>query len=203
MGDFDGDDTVDEAKVVSVVPADVSCERNRDVYAQMESQQLEVAFGSGQALDQQLTDCQPCLTGSLVFTATDLDGDGRDELALDVGPGAAIDYVEFYRVDPGEVSPLVVSEPGDPPYVEPGPAILGGGFDSGLWSPIQCRAAVDGSHELVSVHAENLTGPITGPWRVHTTTMVLEGDRLVVTSTNEIESDNFTRASDVFQNGCS
>jgi hypothetical protein len=62
---------------------------------------------------------------------------------------------------------------------------------------------VDGSNELVSVHAENLTGPITGPWRVHTTTMVLEGDRLVVTSTNEIESDNFTRASDVFQNGCS
>lgn len=203
MGDFDGDDTVDEAKVVAVVPADVSCERNRDMYAQMESQQLEVAFGSGQALDQQLTDCQPCLTGSLVFTATDLDGDGREELALDVGPGAAIDYVEFYRVDPGEVSPLVVSEPGDPPYVEPGPAILGGGFDSGLWSPIQCRVAVDGSNELVSVHAENLTGPITGPWRVHTTTMVLEGDRLVVTSTNEIESDNFTRASDVFQNGCS
>ncbi len=202
-GDFDGDGTVDEAKVVALVPADVSCERNGDVYAQMESQQIEVAFGSGQLLDQQLTDCQPCLTGSLVFTATDLDGDGQDELALDVGPGAAIDYVEFYRVDPGEVSPLVVSEPGDPPYVEPGPAILGGGFDSGLWSPIQCRVAVDGSHELASVHAENLTGPITGPWRVHTTTMVLEGDRLVVTSTNEIESANFTRASDVFQNGCS
>lgn len=34
---------------------------------------------------------------------------------------------------------------------------------------------VDGTHELVSLHAENLTGPITGPWRVHTTTMVLEG----------------------------
>lgn len=202
-GDFDGDGTVDEAKVVALVPAAVSCERNGDVYAQMESQQLEVAFGSGRSLDQALADCQPCLTGSLVFTATDLDGDGRDELALDVGPGAAIDYVEFYRVDPGEVSPLVVSEPGDPPYVEPGPAILGGGFDSGLWSPIQCRVAVDGSHELVSVHAENLTGPITGPWKVHTTTMVLEGDRLVVTSTNEIESDNFTRASDVFHNGCS
>jgi hypothetical protein len=120
MGDFDGDDTVDEAKVVAVVPADVSCERNRDMYAQMESQQLEVAFGSGQALDQQLTDCQPCLTGSLVFTATDLDGDGREELALDVGPGAAIDYVEFYRVDPGHVSPLVISEPGDRPTSSPG-----------------------------------------------------------------------------------
>jgi hypothetical protein len=33
--------------------------------------------------------------------------------------------------------------------------------------------------------------------------MVLEGDRLVVTSTNEIESDNFMRASDVFLDRCS
>lgn len=201
-GDFDGDGTLDEAKLIVVVPADLSCDRNGDVYAQMESQQIEVGFGSGQTLDQTLADCQPCLTGSLAFAATDLDGDGRDELAIDVGPGAAIDYVEFYRVDPSGISALVVSEPGDPPYVEPGPAILGGGFDSGLWSPIECRVTVDGTHELVSVHAENLTGPITGPWRVHTTTMVLEGDRLVVTSTNDVESDNFRRTSDAFQNGC-
>jgi hypothetical protein len=202
-GDFDGDGTVDEAKIVAVVPADVSCERNGDVYTQMEAQQVEVGFGSSQTLDQTLTDCQPCLTGSLVFAATDLDGDGRDELAIDVGPGAATDYVEFHRVDPIGISPLVVSEPGDPPYVEPGPAILGGGFDSGLWSPIECRVTPAGTRELVSVHAENLTGPITGLWKVHTTSMVLEGDRLVVTSTTDVESDNFSRTSDVFQDGCS
>jgi hypothetical protein len=29
--------------------------------------------------------------------------------------------------------------------------------------------------------------------------MVLEGDRLVVTSTNDVESDSFTRTPDVFQ----
>jgi Tol biopolymer transport system component len=202
-GDFDGDGTVDEAKIVAVVPADVSCKRNGDVYTRMESQQVEVGFGSGQALDQTLTRCQPCLTGSLVFAGTDLDGDGWDELAIDVGPGAATDYVEFYRVDASGISPLVVSEPGDPPYVEPGPAILGGGFDSGQWSPIECRLTADGTRELVSVHAENLTGPITGPWKVHTTTMSLEGDRLVVTSTDDMKSENYTRAPDVFQNGCS
>jgi Tol biopolymer transport system component len=202
-GDFDGDGTVDEAKIVAVVPADVSCKRNGDVYTQMESQQVEVRFGSEQALDQTLTGCQPCLTGSLVFAGTDLDGDGRDELAIDVGPGAATDYVEFYRVDASGISPLVVFEPGDPPYVEPGPAILGGGFDSGLWSPIECRVTVDGTHELISVHAENLTGPITGPWKVHTTTMVLEGDRLVVTSTDDVKSESYARVSDEFQNGCS
>ncbi|MGZ4114573.1 MAG: hypothetical protein ACXVQT_05790, partial [Actinomycetota bacterium] len=33
-GDFDGDGTTDEAKVVALVPADVSCDRNGDVYTQ-------------------------------------------------------------------------------------------------------------------------------------------------------------------------
>lgn len=200
-GDFDGDGTLDEANLVAVVPADVSCERNGDVYMQMESQRVEIEFGSGLTLDQTLTDCQPCLTGIGVFTATDLDGDGRDELAIDVGPGAATDYVQLYRVDPVGIGSIVVSEPGDPPYVEPGPAILGGGFDSGQWSPIQCRVAADGTRELVSVHAENLTGPITGPWKVHTTTMTLEGDRLVVTSMDDVKSEKYTRGP-AFQNGC-
>ncbi len=201
-GDFDGDGTVDEAKVIAIVSGDVSCDRNKDMYSHLESQQLQVRFGSGQALDRRLTDCQPCLTGSLVFTATDLNGDGRDELAIDVGPGAATDYVGFYRVDSSGIRPLVVAEPGDPPDVEPGPAILGGGFDSGLWSPIECRVAADGTRELISVHAENVAGPITGRWKVHTTTMALKGNRLVVASTNDLESDNFSRTSGVFQNGC-
>lgn len=119
-----------------------------DVARLIEGVERSIAAGAASVLGRQLG-----VGRRGKATATDLDDDGRDELALDVGPGAVIDYVEFYRVDPGEVSPLVVSEPGDPLYVEPGPAILGGGFDSGLWSPIQCRAAVDGSHELVSVHA--------------------------------------------------
>jgi hypothetical protein len=203
-GDFDGDGSGDEATIVAVVPADVSCDRNGDVYTQLQSQRIEVAFGSGQMLDQPLTDCQPCLTGSLVFAATDLDGDGRDEVAIDVGPGAATDYVEFFRVDPRAVHPLVVDDPGDPPYVRPGPAILGGGFDSGLWSPIECRVDAEGTRALVSVHAENMTGPITGPWKVHRTTMFLRGDDLVVVAVSDDQSkDYFSRRSEVFQNGCS
>jgi Tol biopolymer transport system component len=202
-GDFDGDGTVDEAEFVDIAAGEVSCDRRRDVFSNLVRQEVDVRFQSGQTLDQPLTDCEPCLTGGLVFTAADLDGDGRDELAIDVGPGAATDYVEFYRVDPSGIRPLTVAEPGDPPQVEPGPAVLGGGFDSGQWSPTECRAAPDGTRQLISVHAENLTGPITGPWKVHTTTMALEGDRLVVTSTKDQESDNFLRTAGVFQNGCS
>jgi hypothetical protein len=79
--------------------------------------------------------------------------------------------------------------------------MFGGGFDSGQWSPIECRVTPAGTRELISVHAENLTGPITGPWRVHTTTMVLQGDRLIVTSTSDVRSEQYVRAS-AFQNGC-
>jgi hypothetical protein len=100
--------------------------------------------------------------------------------------------------------PLVVADPGDPPYVRPGPAILGCGFDSGLLSPIECRVDADGTRALVSVHAENLTGPITGPWKVHRTTMSLRGDDLIVVAVSEDQSKGFfSRGSEVFQNGCS
>jgi hypothetical protein len=202
-GDFDGDGSADVAKIIAVVPADVSCGRNGNVYAHLESQRIEVTFQTGQTLQQSFTECQPCLTGTDVFEATDLDGDGRDELAVDVGPGAATDYVEFFRVGSDEIHPLVVADPADPPYVKPGPAILGGGFDSGLWSPIECGVDADGTRALVSVHAENMTGPLTGPWKVHRTTMFLQGNDLVVVAVAEDQTKGFfSRRSEAFQNAC-
>jgi hypothetical protein len=101
---------------------------------------------------------------------------------------AAIGLVEFYRVDPEGIRPLVIAEPGDLPYVEPGPAILGGGFDSGLVSPIVCRVNDHGNREFVSIHAENRGDSLAGPWEVHKTTMILQGESLVVTSTSDSES---------------
>ena len=201
-GDFDGDGTTDEAELVELVSGPVSCQNGGEVTSHLLPQQIDVHFGSGQMLQQPFKDCQPCLTGGGVFSATDLDGDGRDELAIDVGPGASLDDVEFYRVDLNGVHPLLVADPGDPPYVEPGPAILGGGFDSGLQSPIACRTNADGTRELVSVHAENVGGYVEGPWKIHTTTMVLQGDGLVVTSSRDSRG-GFSMTSPVFQNGCS
>jgi len=105
-----------------------------------------------------------------------------------VSSGGATGFEEFYRVDPDGIRPLVVAEPGDPPYVEPGPAILGGGFDSVMQSPVVCRVNDDGIRELISIHAENIGDSLSGPWQAHTTTMVLRGDRLVVSSTDDSES---------------
>jgi hypothetical protein len=68
----------------------------------------------------------------------------------------------------------------------------------------------DGTRELDSIHAENVGGPLSGPWEVHTTTMVLRGERLVVTSTSDSRSSfpgtsgipSFSNG-EVFENRCS
>jgi hypothetical protein len=112
-------------------------------------------------------------------------------------------------VDADGIRALSIADSGDPPFVQPGPAILGGGFDSGLQSPIVCRVNDDGARELISIHAENVGDSLSGPWR-HTSTMVLQGDRFVVTSTDDSESSfpdtrgipSFSNMSP-FENGCS
>lgn len=186
-GDFDGDGTTDDAEFFEIVSGSVSCDRGGEVFGNLSSQEVVIQFGSDQTLEQPFTDCQGGLC-AYVFEAADLDGDGRDELAVDVSSGGALGLVEFYRVDPDGIRPLVIADPGDPPYVDPGPAILGGGFDSGLQSPIVCRVTDDGARELVSIHAQNVGDSLSGPWEVHETTMVLRNERLVVTSTNDSEA---------------
>jgi hypothetical protein len=200
-GDFDGDGTTDDATFVEVASGNISCDHSGAVFEHLESQDLEIAFGSGETLERPFADCQGGLC-AYVFAATDLDGDGRHELAVDVSSAAATGLVEFYRVDPDGARPLVVADPGDPPYVDPGPAIIGGGFDSAVQSPMACRVNADGTRELVSTHAELVGESITGPWQVHTTTMVLRGDELDVTSTKDTTS-SFSMTSEIFRNGCS
>lgn len=203
-GDFDGDGTADTAEFVEVVSGQVSCKRSGRVVGNLDSQEVVVRFGSGQTMEQPFTDCGGGLC-AFVFAATDLDGDGRDELAIEVGPGAAITFVGFYRVAPSGIRQLLIEEPGDPPYVKPGPAVIGGGFDSGVQSPVVCRVRADGTRELVSVHAENsFVKGIRGPWRVHTTSMTLTGDRIVVTATRDSRS-SFSKTEvfhEVFQDEC-
>jgi Tol biopolymer transport system component len=208
-GDFDGDGIADDAEFVEIVSGVVSCARGGEVFAKLSSQELVIRFGSGQTLREPFADCRGGLC-AYVFEPTDLDGEGRDELVIDVSSGGATGLEEFYRVDVDGVRPLVIAETGDPPYVEPGPAILGGGFDSATQSPLVCRVSDDGTRQLISIHAENIGDSLSGPWRVHTTTMVLEGDRLVVTSTDDSES-SFPGTSGIpsfsatapFDNGCS
>lgn len=199
-GDFDGDGTADEATFFEIVPQGVTCAQGGQVVTHLLGQEVVIWFGSGIVLRQPFTDCRggEC---AFVFAATDLDDDGRDELAIDVTSAGAIGLVEFYRVDPAGIRPIVIAEPGDPPYVEPGPAVLGGGFDSGVQSPIVCEVGPTGTRRLVSIHAEALGDTLGGPWHVHTTTMVLQGDELRVISEDDVRR-GFSMGSEVFRNGC-
>jgi Tol biopolymer transport system component len=208
-GDFDGDGATDEADFIEVVSGSVSCDRPGQVFQNLSSQELVIRFGSGQTLQRAFTDCQGGLC-AYVFEAVNLDGRGRHMLAVDVSGSGDAGLLDFYRVDADGIHPVTIAEPGDPPYVEPGSALLGGGFNSVLQSPIICRVNDDGARMLVSIHAENVGDSLSGPWRVHSTTMVLEGDRLVVTSTDDSESSfpdttgipSFSKTSP-FENECS
>ncbi len=168
-GDFDGDGVPDQAEFVVIDWDDVSCADGEAVAQNFQSQELVVRFASGRTLDGPFP-TEECSGGSCayVFEATDLDGDGRDELAIDVGPGA----------------------------------VIGGGFDAIDASPVDCRVNADGTRELVAIHAESRSGPITGLWDVHRAVMVLQGDRLVVTSTSDTKETRSAFGGPLFRNGC-
>jgi hypothetical protein len=194
-GDFDGDGLQDRAVLFDEIPAEETC--LQDVSPNL---RIEVRFGSGDRFAAPFRYCNGGTCGG-VFTSIDLDADGHDELGIDVGPGAAVVFVEFFRVDTDGIHPLVIQEPADRPFVKPGEAVLGGGFDSLSQSPVECRVGSDGGPELVSIHAEARGNPSTDPWLVHRTTMVLHGDRLVVTSTSE-KAQPWSMTWTLFVNDC-
>ncbi len=178
-GDFDGDGTPDVAALVLLAPAGETCREAQYGSGGPPDFHLRVSFGSGGTLDHRFTYCPGGPCGAEAFTATDLDGDGRSELAVEVGPGAAVDFVEFFRVERDAVHPLQIKSVGAAKaHLKPGPAILGGGFDSTLQSPVACEVRPDGTRVLVSIQAEMVGNSIEGPWRVTHVELELRGDTL-------------------------
>lgn len=176
-GDFDGDGIPDRATLVVMAKAGQSCQR-AEVPQPRPVFRLQVRFGSGRHWDRRFRYCGAGQCAGTVFTATDLDGDGRAELAVDLGPGAAIDEVGFFRIDPRGFRPLRIAAGARLRAVglQAGPAILGGGFDSSVQSPVRCRLRPDGTRVLVATQAELNGANIHGPWRVTRLVLRLRGD---------------------------
>jgi Tol biopolymer transport system component len=196
-GDFDGDGTPDVATLVDVLPVGQTCRQNLAHHLR-----IRVTFGSGGGFDRPFTYC----TGGAcdaVFTATDLAGNGRSELAVEVGPGAAIDFVEFFYVGPHGLSPLRIAAAGAAKAgLKPGPAVFGGSFDSGAQSPIACTIRPGGSRVLISTQAQSLSSRITGPWRVQRTELQLRGGSLHGFTVTTARVHGFRIGSLRFHNGC-
>jgi len=107
-GDFDGDGLSDRAELFDEDPRGV-CHQDVSPYLR-----IEVRLAAGEGIEAPFRYCGGG-TCDGVFTSTDLDADGRDELAIDVGPAAAMAFVEFFRVDSDGIRPLVIRGPADPP----------------------------------------------------------------------------------------
>lgn len=196
-GDFDGDGTPDIATLVDVLSAGQTCHQDLSSHLR-----IRVAFGSGGGFDRPFTYCGGGACDS-VFTATDLGEDGRSELAVEVGPGAAVDFLEFFRVDRRGLHPLRIAAAGAARAgLKAGPAVLGGGFDSGVQSPVACKIRPNGSRVLISIHAQSLSSRITGPWRVQRTELRLRGDSLHVITISTSTVRGFPIGSLRFRNGC-
>ncbi len=164
---------------------------------------LRVRFGSGGGYEGSFAYCGEDLgCGRAAFTATDLDGDGRSELAVDVGPGAAIDSFEFFRVDRRGFRPLrVAPDRTGKAHLSPGPAVLGGGFDSGSQNPVSCEVRPDGTRVLVITSADQPSFP--GPWHVERMDLELRGDTLYAVAYLRWTVRRFEIGPARFRNGCS
>lgn len=106
---------------------------------------------------------------------SDFDGDGRSELVVSLGPGAAINYWGAYRVSAAGVESLGFADPAyrdlDPPY-----AIFGGSHDSGAESGFVCRTRGSGARAVLSWEARRLRDD---RWREEMTAFRLVGDVFV------------------------
>ncbi len=182
-GDFDGGGTADAARLVALVPAGTGCGEHA-LASHHPRYHVRVSFGSGGYVEHRLTRCAtgPCeFTRGELFAATDLNGDGRSELAVAEGPGAVIQTVGLFRVRRHDIHSLrIAPKQAARAHMQPGPAIVGGNFDASDTNPVACRMRPDGRPVLVQMHAMMAGKTIDGPWRIERVDLKLRRDTLHV-----------------------
>jgi TolB protein len=179
-GDFDGDGQIDTVKLRALVPLPrcgpeaVQTEWRIELTVDLASGTISVPFEDcGEPFD------------CMVLEGSDVDGDGRAELPIVLGPGAAISVAGMYRVTETSIRALDLAAPGDPGYLEPGPIRLGGPSDAISQTGFECRTLDTGSRIVVAWSAHRDDG--VSPWRVHFTTLELREDVFVVVGTEDRE----------------
>jgi hypothetical protein len=206
-GDFDGDGSPDTATLVVLARVGQSCHQAQypsGAHLAHVKFRLRLRFGSGGGWEHRFTSCAAGPCGQSAFTATDLDGDGRAELGVDVGPGAAIDKIELFRVEAAGYHPLRIAASAAlrRGHLTPGPAILGGGFDSAEQSPVNCQQRRDGTRVLVATRAELGGANIHGPWQLTRVQFRLRGDTLHAVQTSTTRVHGFAITGPSFHLGC-
>lgn len=178
-GDFDGDRSVDRAKLYALVPVPQSdCGPSAletkwrfELKVELRSTTVTVPF----------TDCESLFDCQLL-EGSDFDGDGRAELPVMLSM-AASSVTGLYRLTGEGIEPLSLAPPGDPGFLEPGPIHLGGEQDAIMSSGFVCRIEDDGSRVLVAWSAER--DDAVSPYRMHLTTLELNSDTFRVIATED------------------
>ena len=178
-GDFDGDGYVDRARLYAVV---LVAQNNCGTRA-LESKwhfELEVALRST-SFTAPFPDCESLFDCQLL-DGSDFDEDGRAELPVMLSMSAS-SVTAVYRVTEAGIEPIVLASPGDPGFLEPGPIRFGGAQDVLMNSGFECSVDTDGSRVVVAWSAERDDG--FSPYRMHLSTLVLEGNTFRVTGTED------------------
>ena len=179
MGDFDGDGSIDRARLYALVPLpQTGC--GPDALEGEWRFELAIVLGSTN-FTVPFTDCESLFDCQLL-QGSDFDGDGRDELPVMLSM-AASSVSAIYRVTETGMEPIELAAPGDPSFLEPGPIRLGGGQDAIMNSGFECRIEDDGSRVLVAWSAER--DDAVSPYRMHLTTLELEGETFTVVATED------------------
>lgn len=178
-GDFDGDGSLDRAQLHALVPLPQSdCGPGSlevgwrfELAVELASTTFTAPFGD--CINP--PDCQ-------LLRGSDFDGDGRDELTVMLSATSS-SVSAIYRITETGSHPLELAAPGDPGFLEPGPIRLGDHQTSIMSSGFECRVEDDRSRLLVAWSAERDDG--VSPYRMHLTTLELDGDTFTVVATED------------------
>jgi hypothetical protein len=129
--DLDGDGGQDDLLETwgETSKTDVSCEELPVLQRFVVHLEIDAEANVGPSFTQELPEC-PDPYACRVIATPEIDGDGRPEIAVQLGAGASTIYFALYRFDPaaptGPLERLEIAEPGDPWHEEfgfsPGPA---------------------------------------------------------------------------------
>lgn len=175
-GDFDGDTRLDDAHL-QVLPLHNGCRDGARARFELTSR-----FGSGAVLVEEFIDCSA--PDCELIGASDFDGDGRDELAIRLGPGAAVSFGGVYTISEEGAASIELMPPGDPAAsMSPGPIRLGGPHDAISESGFDCRIQNDGSRVVVAWQAER--SDAISRWDLHLTKLELRDGAFSVIATRD------------------
>jgi Tol biopolymer transport system component len=180
--DFNGDGQPDQAISNSSPPeAGSNCPGSGE---QHEDLALTILFSGGGGTSTHVIDrCDGLYCGSL--REGDLNGDGKSEIAFEVGEGAATAIYEILGVVSKQLRAFEVAPPGTEGYPEGEPLRLVEGSTVSHGDFLRCGASSPGTGLLYAISADLGGGSSGAPWMIHQTSLRFDGRDFTVSGVRD------------------